>query len=55
VTPPPLPADWTLRSDGMVETAFDGVLPLEEAVILYELKATRSRSVDHDLGRRVAP
>ena len=45
-----LPADWHLLEGGppMVQTPFDGVIPLEEALILFELKATRSRSVDRD-------
>jgi hypothetical protein len=46
---PVLPADWTLRADGMVETAFDGLITLGEALALYAFKATRSRSVDRDL------
>lgn len=46
-----LPADWVLRPDGMVQTPFDGLLRLDDALALYACKATRSKSVDRDLRR----
>jgi len=45
-----LPADWHLipGDPPLVRTPFDGTLPLDEALILLELKVTRSKSVDRD-------
>lgn len=43
-----LPADWRFNPEGMVETPFDGVLSYSDAMILFDLKATRSKSVSED-------
>jgi hypothetical protein len=43
-----LPADWTVSLDGMVTTYQDGIVPLEYAVVLADIVASRSKSVDWD-------